>query len=220
VKAAAEKLGHPDATRQRQLLLADRLLARISQELGEGVVAKGGIALELRLRHARATQDLDLHVSGRSEGLLERLQAAARADLGDLLSFAGVPLGRYQLYPRELHVAEKLHAYTMPRPLPNGRVKDLPDLALLAQTGAFDASTLRAAIARTFEQRATHSVPAALPPPPAEFWKTTYARMARVNQLPWPGVDDVLAAAAAFLDPVLGGTTAVRWNPAVWSWEG
>lgn len=284
VKASAKVLGHLDATRQRQLLLADRLLARISQELGEGVVAKGGIALELRLRHARATQDLDLHVSGRSEGLLERLQAAARADLGDrlrfeisnapedlrtitgdgvlyegfryrvtaflgarpygdrfgldvvfggrpagaveardgldLLSFAGIPPGRYQLYPRELHVAEKLHAYTMPRPLPNGRVKDLPDLALLAQTGAFDASTLRAAIARTFEQRATHSVPAALPPPPAEFWKTAYARMTRVNRLPWPDVDDVLVAAAAFLDPVLGGTTVARWNPAVWSWEG
>ena len=48
VKAAARALGHLDTTRQRQLFLADRLLARITAEFGSALVAKGGIALELR----------------------------------------------------------------------------------------------------------------------------------------------------------------------------
>lgn len=56
VKAAAKALGHLDATRHRQLLLADRFLAGVSAEFGTAVVAKGGIALELRLHEARATQ--------------------------------------------------------------------------------------------------------------------------------------------------------------------
>jgi hypothetical protein len=65
VKALAKTLGHLDPTRQRQLLLADRLLARVSLEFGDAVFAKGGIALELRLPQARATQDLDLHTGSR-----------------------------------------------------------------------------------------------------------------------------------------------------------
>ncbi|HZN91379.1 MAG TPA: nucleotidyl transferase AbiEii/AbiGii toxin family protein [Myxococcales bacterium] len=87
VKAAAKAQGHLDATRQRQLLLADRYLARIAMELGDSVVAKGGIALELRLPQARATQDLDVHVSGSTDHLIDRLQAAGRIDLADRLRF-------------------------------------------------------------------------------------------------------------------------------------
>ena len=68
-------------------MLADRYLARIATELGDSVVAKGGIALELRLPQARATQDLDVHVSGSSDHLLDHLQVAGRIDLGDRLRF-------------------------------------------------------------------------------------------------------------------------------------
>jgi hypothetical protein len=52
----------------------------------------------------------------------------------DVLAFAGVAPPTLRLYPIETHIAEKLHAYTMPRARPNTRVKDLPDLALLATT--------------------------------------------------------------------------------------
>jgi hypothetical protein len=51
---------------------------------------------------------------------------------GEVLGFAGIAPPTLRLYPIETHIAEKLHAYTMPRPRPNSRVKDLPDLALLA----------------------------------------------------------------------------------------
>jgi hypothetical protein len=32
----------------------------------------------------------------------------------DVLAFAGIPPPRLRLYPIEMHIAEKLHAYTMP----------------------------------------------------------------------------------------------------------
>jgi hypothetical protein len=49
----------------------------------------------------------------------------------DVLAFAGIAPPMLRLYRIETHIAEKLHAYTMPRQRPNSRVKDLPDLALL-----------------------------------------------------------------------------------------
>ena len=45
----------------------------------------------------------------------------------DVLAFAGIAPPTLRLYPIETHIAEKLHAYTMPRARPNSRVKDLPD---------------------------------------------------------------------------------------------
>jgi hypothetical protein len=138
-------------------------------------------------------------------------------DGSDLLDFAGVPRARLRLYPREAHVAEKLHAYTLPRARENSWVKDLPDLALLAQTGAFHRAALRAALERTFTFRGTHALPRALPPPPAS-WDAPYARMARDNGLPWVTLAEVFQAASAFLEPVLteGGAD---WSPELWAWR-
>jgi Nucleotidyl transferase AbiEii toxin, Type IV TA system len=85
----------------------------------------------------------------------------------DILGFAGIAPPTLRLYPVETHVAEKLHAYTMPRPRPNSRVKDLPDLALLATARPIEAQRLRAAIEQTFSFRKTHAIPVALPEPPA-----------------------------------------------------
>lgn len=64
----------------------------------------------------------------------------------DTLAFAGIAPPTLRVYPVETHLAEKLHAYTMPRALPNSRVKDLPDLALIASAGTIEAGRLRAAI--------------------------------------------------------------------------
>ena len=64
----------------------------------------------------------------------------------DVLSCAGITPPTLRLYPVETHLAEKLHAYTMPRARPNSRVKDLPDLALLASAQPIDAKRLRAAL--------------------------------------------------------------------------
>lgn len=73
----------------------------------------------------------------------------------DTLGFAGIAPPAIRLYPVVSHIAEKLHALTMPRRRPNSRVRDLPDIALLATTGSIDGSMLRRAIETTFEFRDT-----------------------------------------------------------------
>ncbi|TXD37969.1 nucleotidyl transferase AbiEii/AbiGii toxin family protein [Lujinxingia vulgaris] len=236
----------PDLARQRQLLIFDRFLARVAGVLGEAVILKGGLALELRLQHARTTRDVDLRVAGSPDQVLKSLRDAGRLDLGDFLTFAvardtrssviqndgtryegirfraecrlagkiyGSPFGvdvafgdpiygepqslrakdvlyfagiqspTLRVYPVESHLAEKLHAYTMPRPHPNSRVKDLPDIALLATAGPLSAGDLATALDQTFNFRSTHLLPTELPQPP-ELWVAPYAAMARKNQLP------------------------------------
>ena len=136
----------------------------------------------------------------------------------DVLAFAGIAPPKLRLYPIETHIAEKLHAYTMPRPHPNSRVKDLPDLALLATAQPLDAKRLRAALAQTFTFRNTHPLPVKLPDPlPA--WTSPYAAMAREDQLAWPTLDDVTKAARTFLDPVLAETLDATWEPESWCWR-
>jgi hypothetical protein len=135
----------------------------------------------------------------------------------DVLAFAGIAPPTLRLYPIETHIAEKLHAYTMPRTRPNSRVKDLPDLALLASAQAIDARRLREALEQTFAFRETHVLPAMLPEPLAA-WETPYAAMAREDQLAWATLEEVTKAAKAFLDPVLAGDLDATWRPDTWAW--
>jgi hypothetical protein len=136
----------------------------------------------------------------------------------DTLAFAGITPPTLRLYPIETHIAEKLHAYTMPRRRPNSRVKDLPDLALLAKPQPIDATRLRAALEQTFTFRKTHALPASLPAP-LETWRRPYEAMAREDQLPWPTLNIVTESAQAFLNPVLAGPLAAMWEPATWKWR-
>lgn len=70
---------------------------------------------------------------------------------------------------REQQFAEKIHAYTMPRPVPNSRVRDLVDLHLLIASGSLDVSLCTEALRRTFARRNTHELPNELVPPPADW---------------------------------------------------
>jgi hypothetical protein len=125
------------------------------------------------------------------------------------------------VYPLGTHIAEKLHAYTLPRER-NSRLKDLVDIALIASdpqlrsTGPITATNIRAAVGATFWFRNSHPVPTSLPPPPAE-WVSRYPKARSVDQLPWPSPDDVHATAAAFLDPVLAGADGT-WDATVRRW--
>lgn len=276
---AASKDG-VDFARRRQLLVFDRFLARVSAVLGNSVLLKGGLVLELRLERARTTKDVDLRVTGSPANVLASLQHAGRQDLGDfmtfevnpdaehptiendgmqyeglrfraecrlagklygqrfgvdvafgdpifgepdvvtaddVLDFAGIPPPVLRLYPIETHIAEKLHAYTVPRTRINTRVKDLPDIALLAGIQSLQAERLRKAFEQTFKHRATHPLPHALPDPPAS-WSTSYQQMARENELAWPTLKQLTVAVATFLNPVLAGDSGV-WHPAGWNWD-
>ncbi len=276
---ASAKTG-AEFARRRQLLVFDRFLARVVAVFGDAATLKGGLVLELRIERARTTKDVDLRMTGPPDGILAKLQEAARRNLGDfmtfevgpdddhpeiqndgmqydglrfraecklagrlygqsfgvdvafgdpilgepevvvaedVLAFAGIAPPTLRLYPIETHIAEKLHAYTMPRAHLNSRVKDLPDIALLATAQAIEAKRLRDALEQTFTFRKTHSLPATLPEP-SPTWAMPYAAMAREDQLAWPTLDEVAKAAKAFLDPVLAGDLDAAWNPATWTW--
>ncbi len=134
----------------------------------------------------------------------------------DTLAFAGVAPPVLRLYPIEMHLAEKLHAYTLPRLRPNTRVKDLPDIALLGTMQPLDAERLRLALAQTLDFRGTHAVPSSVPDPPAT-WSTPYGHLARENELAWTTLEELTTAVAAFINPVLAGKNGT-WRPLKWQW--
>jgi hypothetical protein len=74
----------------------------------------------------------------------------------DLLGFAGVEPVDFAVYPISQHLAEKLHAYTLPRAEENTRVRDLVDLVAIAAAEPADADRLRASVAATFAARGSH----------------------------------------------------------------
>jgi hypothetical protein len=139
----------------------------------------------------------------------------------DLLTFAGIEPAWIPAIPLELQVAEKLHAYTQTYEggRASTRVKDLVDLALIAELSSLDATALRQEIDSIFGRRETHSAARSLPSPPPE-WALPYGRLAQEVGIP----ADLAAGhreAAAMLDPVLGGEiTEGQWSPAVRTWSG
>jgi hypothetical protein len=135
----------------------------------------------------------------------------------DTLAFAGVTPPTLRLYPIETHIAEKLHAYSMPRRRTNTRVKDFPDIALLGGVQSLDAERLRMAIAQTFEFRRTHAVPSSVTDPPTS-WSSPYRELARENDLAWTTLEELTVAVGAFLNPVLAGKNGI-WRPVEWKWS-
>lgn len=139
--------------------------------------------------------------------------------LPNLLGFAGIRPAAVRCYPLGPQVAEKLHAYT--RAYAGGetsRVRDLVDILLAGSLAEFISSKLRWAIQATFRARGTHGVPNKLPEPPAKL-AGSYKKLARELNLPWPAIKEAGKAAAQFLDPVLQGTAARRWDASAWKWR-
>jgi len=117
----------------------------------------------------------------------------------------GIPRVHVRTYPPTTHLAEKLHAYTLPRDRVNMRLKDLVDMPLISDAlHGCSAADLREAIGLTFDFRETHDPPVALPVPPRE-WLGPYDKLKDEEGLAWEDVDALHAVAAAFLDPVLDG---------------
>lgn len=135
----------------------------------------------------------------------------------DVLGFAGIEPPTLRVYPLETHIAEKLHAYTLPRTRPNSRVKDLPDIALLASVREVGATRLMSAIEQTFSSRKVQPVPVAFPAPPTS-WAAPYARMVTEDELRWKDLAALTLAVEAFMNPVLQGTASETWKPTLWQW--
>ena len=93
----------------------------------------------------------------------------------DWLAFAQIAPPTVLIIQKEQQFAEKLHAYTLPRPsAPNSRVRDLVDLVLLIRSNTLSRDKTSQAIHQTFARRGTHDVPAALASPPGDW---TYGRL-------------------------------------------
>ncbi|MFH1724043.1 MAG: nucleotidyl transferase AbiEii/AbiGii toxin family protein [Elusimicrobiota bacterium] len=234
-----------DLQRLRRQVAFDRLLARIFSEPKSPWVLKGGYAMELRIKQARATRDIDLGMKRAPDSraseeiddvLRDRIQDVVERDPGDYftfaigksrmgleaaphggsrypveagmdgrpfvkfhldvaigdpvigpvqatkgrdwLGFAGIPAGSFPTLQAEQHLAEKIHAYTVPRQTPNSRVRDLLDMVLLVRTGKLSIPKVTAALHAVFDRRKTHPVPTALEPPPRD-WSEPYRDLAR-----------------------------------------
>lgn len=138
----------------------------------------------------------------------------------DLLGFAGIEPVTVPVLPLELHVAEKLHAYS--RTYESGsssRVKDLVDLVLISRHHLFKAGALREALDATFARRDTHALPHSLDPPHPS-WTGPYSKMAQgVNLLSELAHGHELAS--RFLNPVLSGEAegGALWDPTSRTWN-
>ena len=88
LRQTARQHGQTALTRQRKLVVFDRLAARLLVVAPDRWVVKGGLALDLRLGEAaRATRDLDLARQDSEEASTADLNAAQEVDLGDYFTF-------------------------------------------------------------------------------------------------------------------------------------
>jgi predicted nucleotidyltransferase component of viral defense system len=88
-----------DLQRLRRQVSFDRLLARFFAEKNVPWLLKGGYAMELRLRTARTTKDIDISLPAEAvvafDGdILKRVQQSARIELADFFTFV---IGESQL---------------------------------------------------------------------------------------------------------------------------
>lgn len=124
IRNIAKEENYQDLPRLRRHIAFERLLARLFVAQPNDWVLKGGYAMELRLRQARATTDVDMcfretsaKTKKTAEGLLlMKLQEAAENDLGDFFSFLVPPPTKELIGPEfgglRFHVTAKLNGKT------------------------------------------------------------------------------------------------------------
>lgn len=138
----------------------------------------------------------------------------------DLLQFAGISPVTFPIYPIAQHLAEKLHAYTLPRRQENTRVRDLVDLMIIAGTETVETERLARSVQATFAARRTHPIPSQLPGPPAA-WAQPFKNLAvEAEILPAADLWEGYRLVAQFWDPYLAGRTVhMVWLPDQWRWD-
>lgn len=101
-----------------------------------------------------------------------------QVDGSNWLEYCGIKTPRMRMISIEQQLAEKLHAYSLPREERlNSRVKDLIDMLLLIEHRNINAEAFKQTIQKVFKARKTHSLPASLSEPPKE-WVSLYQALA------------------------------------------
>jgi hypothetical protein len=152
--------------------------------------------------------------------------SAADVVVGDIESYLSDPVleqlgfrrSRFPIYPINQHVAEKLHALTLPRDVENTRARDLVDLIWFTRHFTFRSETLAIACIATFERRATHLWPPVIDIPP-ESWARPYGVWRAELDLDEPTAAAAAAALRSFLVPVYLGEAGRAWDPTAQEWR-
>lgn len=136
-----------------------------------------------------------------------------------LLAFAGIKPATILCYPIVQQIADKVHAYTRPRPGGIGtRVKDVIDILLIARQEMFSQTTLHQALRSTFSFYNTHPLPKTLPDPPTS-WAPQFRQLIKATDLPYTTPVEAVHAMRKLIDPALQAPGDEYWHPATWSWE-
>ncbi len=135
-----------------------------------------------------------------------------------VLERLGFERARFPVYPINQHVAEKLHALTLPRDVENTRARDLVDLAWFIRHFTFRSEPLARACVTTFERRATHPWPPTIDVPP-ESWARPYAAWRAELDLAEPTPAAAASSVRRFLEPIYFGLAEMSWDPATQEWR-
>ena len=153
---------------------------------------------------------------GTEDPVLEPVEYLA---LPPLLEFAGIAPTLVPCYPLTQHLAEKIHAYTRPRPSgESSRVKDLVDILLIAELGRIKGHVLNRATQMTFDAQGTHTLPRQLPDPPSS-WAVPFSKLASEVGFGYTTLSVAGKKAHRFLDPLLQGEPIGIWDSTTWTWQ-
>jgi hypothetical protein len=152
--------------------------------------------------------------------------SAADVVVGDVESYFSDPVlerlgfrpSRFPVYPVNQHLAEKLHALTLPRAVENTRARDLVDLLWFVNHFTFRSDTLAIACIATFERRATHAWPPVIDGPP-DSWSRPYQVWRAELDLAERNPAAAASTLRSFLEPVYLGVASLAWNPAAQEWR-
>jgi len=100
-------------------------------------------------------------------------------DGSNWLEYCGITAPKMRMISVEQQLAEKIHAYSLPREHGfNSRAKDLVDILLLTQLRKVDVRKFKEVIEKVFRIRATHPVPKPLQAPPPG-WEVLFKDLAK-----------------------------------------
>lgn len=122
----------------------------------------------------------------------------------------------YRAYPLVDHVADKVAAMFGlhgERGAPSTRYKDLVDIVAIVISASLDAGPQLTALRSEADRRGI-TLPVRFGVPDRALWERGYAAEAGRSLLPVAHtLDDALASVTPFLDPLLDGSAAGRWDP-------
>ena len=133
----------------------------------------------------------------------------------------GIEQHGYRAYPLVDHIADKISAMVQrygDQERPSTRFKDLVDLVAIITEVSVTADVQMVALASEARRRGT-GMPAGFDVPDRALWERGYAAEAgRSLLLIAPTLTEALAVVRPFVDPLLAGAAAGRWDPKLGRW--